>query len=156
MSGINGHDRILLVLQLRMGSRVFTTEELFCGAIYLSFIYFLISKAHLGKTLMTSYKPWNRLMAGFFLGQLSFLLQAASDTLPTEVNLRRAFSLMCSVLIINLALQGLYNCTYLGWLLCELSSTICYAYRHDRILHLFASRLAGIFVSYLYIHVYIC
>ena len=28
-------------------------------------------------------------MAGFHPGQLSFLLRAASDTLPTEVNLRR-------------------------------------------------------------------
>jgi len=32
---------------------------------------------------------WNRLLSGFHPGQLSFLLRASSDTLPTEVNLSR-------------------------------------------------------------------
>ena len=39
--------------------------------------------------LEDSCKTWNRLIAGFNPGQLSFLLRAASDTLPTAVNLRR-------------------------------------------------------------------
>ena len=37
--------------------------------------------------LEESCKTWNRLMSGFHPGQLSFLLWATSDTLPTAVNL---------------------------------------------------------------------
>ena len=36
-----------------------------------------------------SCRTWHRLMSGFHPGQLLFLLRAASDTLPTPVNLRR-------------------------------------------------------------------
>ena len=38
---------------------------------------------------------WNRLMSGFHPGQLSFLLRASSDTLPTAVNLCR-WKVQCS------------------------------------------------------------
>ena len=34
-------------------------------------------------------KLWNRLLLGFHPGQLSFVLRASSDTLPTPLNLRR-------------------------------------------------------------------
>ena len=33
--------------------------------------------------LETSCRTWNKLLAGFHPGQVSFLLRAASDTLPT-------------------------------------------------------------------------
>ena len=39
-------------------------------------------------------KTWNRLLGDFHPGKLSFLLHAASDTLPTAVNLRRQ-SIQC-------------------------------------------------------------
>ena len=38
--------------------------------------------------LETSCRIWNKLLSGFHPGQLSFLLRASSDTLPTTVNLR--------------------------------------------------------------------
>ena len=44
--------------------------------------------------LEESCKTWNRLLSGFHPGQLSFLLRAASDTLPTAVNLQR-WSIQC-------------------------------------------------------------
>ena len=43
-----------------------------------------------------------------------------------------------------------YHCTHLGWLLCSISST----YKHDKVLHLLATRLVSMFVSFSYIHVY--
>jgi len=39
--------------------------------------------------LEESCKTWNQLLSGFHPGQLSFLLYAVSDTLPTAVNLQR-------------------------------------------------------------------
>ena len=39
--------------------------------------------------LETSNQLWNRLLLGFHPGQLSFILRASSDTLPTPLNLRR-------------------------------------------------------------------
>ena len=39
--------------------------------------------------LEVSCKSWNRLLGGFHPGQLPFLLHAASDTLPTTVNLQQ-------------------------------------------------------------------
>jgi len=39
--------------------------------------------------LETSNHLWNRLLLGFHPGQLSFILRASSDTLPTPMNLRR-------------------------------------------------------------------
>ena len=44
--------------------------------------------------LESSCKTWNRLLKGFHPGQLSFLLRAASDTLPIAVNLQR-WSIQC-------------------------------------------------------------
>jgi len=40
-------------------------------------------------TLEADSKLWNRLLLGFHPGQLSFVLRASSDTLPTPLNLRR-------------------------------------------------------------------
>jgi len=39
--------------------------------------------------LESSCRTWNKLLAGFHPGQLSFLFRASSDTLPTKVNLCR-------------------------------------------------------------------
>ena len=78
-------------------------------------------------------------MSGFHPGQLSFLLWAASDTLPTAVNLRR----WC--------VQSDVKCT-----LCDSTHPTTahiqggcpvaltqqrYTYRHDQVLHLLASKL---------------
>ena len=52
------------------------------------------SKFSSSAELERSCKTWNRLLAGFHPGQLSFLLRAASDTLPTAINLRR-WSIQC-------------------------------------------------------------
>ena len=52
------------------------------------------SKFGCSAELESSCKTWNRLLAGFHPGQLSFLLQAASDTLPTAINLWR-WSVQC-------------------------------------------------------------
>ena len=49
--------------------------------------------------LESSCKTWNRLLAGFHPSQLSFLLRAASDTLPTAINLRR-WSVQCVYYVI--------------------------------------------------------
>jgi len=38
--------------------------------------------------LELSTRLWNRLLFGFHPGQLSFVLRASSDTLPTPMNLR--------------------------------------------------------------------
>jgi len=40
-------------------------------------------------TLEAESKLWNRLLLGFHPGQLSFVLRASSDTLPTPLNLHR-------------------------------------------------------------------
>ena len=40
-------------------------------------------------TLASGCRTWNRLLLGCNLGQLSFILRAASDALPTSVNLKR-------------------------------------------------------------------
>ena len=40
-------------------------------------------------TLELSTHLWNRLLVGFHPGQLSIVLRAASDTLPTPMNLQR-------------------------------------------------------------------
>ena len=37
--------------------------------------------------LEISCRTWNKLMSGFHPGQLSFLLRASSDTVPTAANL---------------------------------------------------------------------
>ena len=40
-------------------------------------------------SLKMSTRLWNRLLLGFHPGQLSFVLRASSDTLPTPINLQR-------------------------------------------------------------------
>ena len=78
-------------------------------------------------------------MSGFHPGQLSFLLWAASDTLPTAVNFRRwcvqsdvKYTLCDSTHPTTAHIQG-------G---CPVALTQQrYTYRHDQVLHLLASKL---------------
>jgi len=55
---------------------------------------FVRSKFKGSAELEESCKTWNWLLSGFHPGQLSFLLRAASDTLPAAVNLQR-WSIQC-------------------------------------------------------------
>ena len=48
--------------------------------------------------LETCCGSWNRLLLGCHPGQFSFILRAASDTLPTAVNLQHWNIVMLSVL----------------------------------------------------------
>ena len=68
--------------------------------------------------LEESCKTWNRLMSGFHPGQLSFLLRAASDTLPTAVNLRCWY--------VQSELNSSYHSSHPRWLSCCLTATETY------------------------------
>ena len=63
--------------------------------------------------LESSCKTWNRLLKGFHPGQLSFLLHAASDTLPTAVNLQR-WSIQCEAKCLLCDSQRLTTAHILG------------------------------------------
>ena len=82
------------------------------------------SKFGCSAELESSCKTWNRLLAGFHPGgQLSFLLRAASDTLPTAINLQR-WSVQCDSKCFSIMrfLQT-HNSPYLvEWLPCCIKS----------------------------------
>ena len=103
--------------------------------------------------LEESCKTWNWLISGFHPGQLSLLLQAASDTLPTAVNLR------------HWCVQSDIKCT-----LCDSTRPTTahilggcsvalmqqrYTYRHDQVLHLLASKPKEMFSDNPSIHVFV-
>jgi len=91
-------------------------------------------------------------VSGLHPGQLSFLLRAASGTLPSTMNLRR-WNIQCSVKCILYD----YSCPTTAHVLsaCPIAlSKDVYAYRHDLVLQLLVSSIAEIFVNLLFIHVY--
>jgi len=97
-----------------------------------------------------SCRTWHRLMSGFHPGQLSFLLWAASGTLPTEVNLRRwcvqtdAKCLVCESPHPTIA-----------HIRCPVALTQQrYTFCHDQVLHLLTTKLKGLFNDYPSICVY--
>ena len=102
--------------------------------------------------LEDSCKTWNRLIAGFNPGQLSFLLRAASDTLPKAVNLRR-WRIQSDVHCMLCASSRPTTAHILGGCLVALTQQR-YTYRHDKVLYLLASWLVDIFVSFSSIQVY--
>jgi len=58
--------------------------------------------------LEASCRNWNRLLSGLHPGQLSFLLRAASGTLPTAMNLQQwniQYSAKCSYVILHVPPQ---------------------------------------------------
>ena len=92
------------------------------------------------------------MIAGFNPGQLSFLLRAASDTLPTAVNLRR-WCIQSDVHCTLCASSHPTTAHILGGCTVALTQQ-CYTYRHDKVLYLLASWLIDIFVGFSSIQVY--
>jgi len=102
--------------------------------------------------LEESYKAWNQPLSGFHPGQLSFLLHAASDTLPTAVNLQWW------------SIQSKVKC-----LLCDSNRpttahvlSCCptaldqhqYAFRHNQAVSILVSTLTNIFANMPFVKVY--
>ena len=94
----------------------------------------------------------HRLMSGFHPGQLSFLLRAASDTLPTAVNLRR----WCVQSDVKCTLCD-STCPTTAHMLGGCPVALLqqrHTYRHDQAFHLLASKLKEIFTDNPSIHVF--
>ena len=102
--------------------------------------------------LENSCKTWNRLLKGFHPGQLSFLLRAASDTLPTPVNLQR-WSLQCCA---RCSLCDT-NCPTTAHILsgCPVALTQQrYTDRHNQVLFILAAKFVETFTSAPFIKVF--
>jgi len=84
-------------------------------------------------------------LAGFHPGQLSFLLHAASDTLPTAVNLRR-WSVQCDAKCILCDSIRPTTAHVLNGCPIALAQQR-YTYRHDRVLSILTAMLAKVFTS---------
>ena len=95
---------------------------------------------------------WNRLLLGCHPGQFSFILLAASDTLPTAVNLQR-WRIQCDT-----------KCTLCGYVRpttahvlgsCQVTlSQDRFTYQHNQVLHCLASKLSDFLSGFNTIHVY--
>ena len=110
------------------------------------------SKVKDSLSLETSCGTWNRLMLGCHPGQFSFILRAASDTLPTAVNLKR-WRIQCS------AKCSLCDCTRptTAHILngCPIAlSQGRFTFRHDQVLHCLASGISTLVGQPNTIHVY--
>ena len=68
-------------------------------------------------SLESSSHLWNRLLLGFHPGQLSFILRASSDTLPTPMNLHH-WRIQASSVCCLCKSPPAYNCAYFEWLSC--------------------------------------
>ena len=96
--------------------------------------------------LETSCRMWNKLLSGFHPGQLSFLLRASSDTLPSPVNLCR-WHIQCNT---KCTLCGSIRPTtahILGGCPVALSQQR-YTYRHNQVLYVLVSRLLSLFADH--------
>ena len=95
---------------------------------------------------------WNRLMLGCHPGQLSFILRAASDTLPTAVNLQR-WHIQCNA---KCSLCGCVRPTTAHILNgCPTAlSQGRFTYRHDQVLHCLVLGLSEILAELNTVHVY--
>ena len=103
------------------------------------------SKFSSSAELERSCKTWNRLLAGFHPGQLSFLLRAASDTLPTAVNLRR-WSIQCDAKCLLCDCTRPTTAHVLNG--CPVALTQQrYTYRHYQVLSILATMLTKIFAD---------
>ena len=101
--------------------------------------------------LEVSCKTWNRLLGGFrHPGQLSFFLHAASETLPTAVNLQR-WSVQCDA---KCSLCDSNRPTTAHVLSTALSQQR-YMYRqHNKFLSILASSLVDIFTDIPFVRVF--
>ena len=95
--------------------------------------------------LETSCKTWNKLLTDFHPRQLSFLLKASSDTLPTAVNLRR-WHIQCGAKCTLCDSNCPTTAHILGGCPVALSQQR-YTYRHNKVLHILASKLITLFAD---------
>jgi len=90
-------------------------------------------------TLESGCRTWNRLLLGCNPGQFSFILRAASDTLPTSVNLKR-WHIQCGAKCTLCGHSQPTTAHILGGCPVALSQG-CFTYRHDKVLHCLATEL---------------
>ena len=103
--------------------------------------------------LETSCRTWNKLLSGFHPGQLSFLLRASSDTLPTAVNLHRwniQSNAKCGTLCDSIRPT---TARILGGCPVVLSQQR-YTYCHNQVLHILVSKLTTLFTDHQDVRVY--
>ena len=97
-----------------------------------------------------SFKTWKRLYSSFHPGQLSFLLQAASDTLPTAINLWR-WSAQCDAKSLLCDSTTAY---ILGGFPTALNQQH-YTFQHNQVLSISASALTNLIFDAPFVKVYI-
>ena len=85
---------------------------------------------------------WNRLLLGCNPGQFSFILRAASDTLPTAVNLQR-WNIQCSAKCVLCGSTQPTTAHILGGCPIALAQGR-YTYRHDQVLSHLTTELSKI------------
>jgi len=102
--------------------------------------------------LEDSCKTWNRLLSSFHPGQLSFLLRAASDTLPTAVNLRR-WSVQCDAKCLLCDSTRPTTAHVLSGCPTALTQQR-YTFRHNQVLSVLASALTNLFADVPFVKVY--
>ena len=90
----------------------------------------------------SSCRTWNKFPSGFHPGQLSFLLRASSDALPTAVNLRR-WHIQCNV---KCVLCDFNKPTTVGDCPVALLQQR-YTFRHNQVSHILASKLSTLFTD---------
>ena len=99
-----------------------------------------------------SCKTWNRLLSTFHPGQLSFLLRAASDTLPTAVNLQR-WSIQCDAKCLLCDSTRPTTAHVLSGCPAALNQQR-YTFRHNHVLSVLASALTNLFTDAPFVKVY--
>ena len=110
------------------------------------------SKFESSAELESSCKTWNRLLKGFHPDQLSFLLRAASDTLPTAVNLQR-WSILCEVKCLLCDSRRPTTAHVLSSCPAALNQQR-YTYRHDQVLRVLATKLSEAFADIPFVKVF--
>ena len=102
--------------------------------------------------LETSCRTWHRLLSSLHPGQLSFLLRAASDTLPTVMNLQR-WKIQCSAKCILCDSSHPTTAHVLSGCPTALSQDR-YTYRHDLVLQSLVTYFVKMFTNLPFIRVY--
>ena len=110
------------------------------------------SKFQNSAELETSCRTWNRLVMGFHPGQLSFLLRAASDTLPTAVNLLR-WSIQSEAKCALCDSQRPTTAHVLSSCPAALNQSR-YNYRHDQVLFILTTKLTEFFAGIPHVQVF--
>ena len=110
------------------------------------------SKFQNSAELETSCRTWNRLVMGFHPGQLSFLLRAASDTLPTAVNLLR-WSIQSEAKCALCDSQRPTTAHVLSSCPAALNQSR-YTYRHDQVLFVLTTKLTEFFAGTPHVQVF--